>query len=735
MRPDRSTPAGTDLQHRVQIYDDDAFLVESVVRFAGAALGAGDAVVLIATAPHLAALEERIEAHGLSVAALRAQGRYLAMEAARTLAELLRDGRPDPERFEAVIGAPIRAAAARPGAQVHAFGEMVSLLWAQGRPEAAVRLEELWSELAATLPLSVLCAYPKAAFEGAADGDAVRAACEQHSDVLSPESYPALASPEQRLRAIGRLHAEEVSRAPELEKSRRVNEQLLRLAAIVESSDDAIVGKTLDGIVTSWNSAAERIFGFSAEEMIGTPISRTFPPDRQSDSPTILDKIRRGERVEHFETERIRKDGRRIHVSLTVSPIRDASGRIIGASKIARDVTERKRLEAEREQLLGIAQRACAEAEAASRSKDEFLATLSHELRNPLAALRNAIGAARLGDRDPERALEIASRQTEQLSRLIDDLLDVSRITHGRVRLNRKRVALREVLEAAAETTRHLVEEREQRMRVSLPPDSVRVDGDPLRLEQIVVNLIGNAVKHSERGGSLALTGELAGREAVIRVRDDGAGIAPDLLPRIFDLFVQGHPPGARASGGLGIGLAIVRSLATLHGGRVEAHSEGVGKGAEFVVRLPAAEPAEQAVAASAAYTESRDRPGVRVLLVEDNLDAAESMMMLLEVFGHSARVAADGAQALEQARAELPDLMLVDIGLPGIDGYEVARRVRATAELRDVALIALTGFGRDEDRHLALAAGFDHHLTKPVDPDALRKVLARVSAGERRFA
>jgi PAS domain S-box-containing protein len=734
MRPDDSTPARADPQHRVQIYDDDAFLVESVVRFAGAALGAGDAVVLIATEHHLAAVEEGLEAQALSVATARAQGRYVALEAARTLAELLQDGRPDAERFEALIGAPIRAAAARPGAQVHAFGEMVSLLWGQGRPEAAVRLEELWSELARTLPLSVLCAYPKAALEGgAADADAARAVRDLHSDVLSSESPTALASPEERLHAVGRLHR--VARATELDKSRRVNEQLLRLAAIVESSDDAIVGKTLDGIVTSWNPAAERIFGFSAAEMIGTPISRIFPPERQSDALTILGKIRRGERVNHFETERVRKDGRRIDVSLTVSPIRDASGRIIGASKIARDVTERKRLEAEREQLLALAQRACAEAEAASRSKDEFLATLSHELRNPLAAVRNAIGAARLGEGDSERALGIAARQTEQLSRLIDDLLDVSRITHGRVRLNRKRIALRDVLEGAVETTRHLVEERAQKLQVSLPADSVRVDGDPLRLEQIVVNLIGNAVKHTERGGSLAVSGGLEGDEAVIRVRDDGEGIAPELLPRIFDLFVQGHPPGARASGGLGIGLAIVRSLASLHGGRVEAHSEGLGKGAEFVVRLPAAEVSQPAAVQPAAYGAGRGESGVRVLLVEDNLDAAESMMMLLEVFGHSARVAPDGAQALEQACADPPGLMLVDIGLPGIDGYEVARRVRATPELRDVALIALTGFGRDQDRHLALAAGFDHHLTKPVDPEALRKVLARVASGERRFS
>jgi PAS domain S-box-containing protein len=722
--------------HRVQLYDGDAFLVESMVRFVGGGLGAGQAGVAIATAPHLFALEAGLRANGLDVEGLRAAGRYLGLEAAQTLKSLLRGGRPDPALFAAAIERPIRALLERHGAPVRAFGEIVSLLWADGRHEAVLQLEELWNELSDKLGVEVLCAYPAGAFGDAAESSAFLEICGRHSHVGPSESYVALASPEERLRAIADLQQKASALEPEIEKNRRASESLSRLAAIVESSEDAIVGKTLDGIVTSWNSAAERMFGYRAEEMIGKPILATIPPERRSDFPTILEAIRRGERVAHFETERVRKDGRRIHVSLTVSPIRDESGRVIGASKIARDVTERKRLEAEREQLLGIAQRACAEAEAASRSKDEFLATLSHELRNPLSAVRNAVSAARLGGRSSEHALEIAARQTEQLSRLIDDLLDVSRITHGRVRLNRRRVPLRGILERAAASTKFLLHDHEHRLALSLPPESLFVDGDPVRLEQIVVNLIGNAVKHSAESGSIQVSGERRGSEAVIRVRDDGAGIAPELLPHVFDLFVQGRPEGQRLKGGLGIGLTIVRSLVALHGGRVEARSEGLGKGAEFVVVLPgASQEAAQAVSSDPTPARAAGGDATRVLVVEDNTDAAESMMMLLEVFGHVVRVAPDGESALEMARSEAPDLMLVDVGLPGIDGYEVARRAREMPELREIVLIALTGFGREEDREHARAAGFDHHLLKPVDPEALRRMVARIAEGSRRSA
>jgi|GEM_PF-3910757 len=302
-----------------------------------------------------------------------------------------------------------------------------------------------------------------------------------------------------------------------------------------------------------------------------------------------LDRIRRGEHVEPFETTRIRKDGRRAILSWSLAPIRDSRRQIVGAVRCARDVTEEKRLEAEWEQRLEIAERARADAQASSRSKDEFLATLGHELRNPLSAIRNAIVSAQLDPRRCKRALEVAWRQTEQLDRLADDILDISLVEQGRVRLKRRCIPLLEVIECAVTSTRRFVEERGHRLTVSAPADPIRVDGDPVRLEQILVNLVRNAAKYTKGGGRIDLLLERDGAEAVLRVRDNGMGIPADVLPRIFDLYFQAERTFKHQQDGLGIGLSVVRSLVSLHDGRIEARSDGLGKGAEFVVHLPAA--------------------------------------------------------------------------------------------------------------------------------------------------
>ncbi|MEB2345738.1 MAG: PAS domain S-box protein [Deltaproteobacteria bacterium] len=711
--------------HLVQFYEDDEALLRPLARFAGGGLGAGDSFLAIATKEHLDELERRLSANGLDVAAAQASGRFQRFDAAATLGAILREGRPDRERFAEVVGGALRKVAAR-GAPVRAFGEMVALLWAEARAEAAAELEALWNDLVAELPCTGLCAYPLAGFAGASR-EALRRICAAHSEVVLAEDGDVPLGPAGRAVTLDRL--EERTRALEsaLERSREVAESRSRLAAIVEGSGDAIIGKTLEGVVTSWNSAAERIFGYRAEEMIGQPTARLIPADRPDDVSAILGAIRRGERVDHYETERIRKDGTRIQVSLSVSPIRDASGGVTGAAKIVRDVTARRALEAQREQLLGVAQRARAEAEAASRSKDEFLAMLSHELRNPLAALRNAVYSARLDPGRRERALEIATHQAEQLGRLVDDLLDLSRITQGAIRLSRHRVPLNELVERAAATAYPLFEARGHRLSVSVPPEPLLCEGDPVRLEQVVGNLLDNAARYTNAGGHIELHLERCGDDAVLRVRDDGIGIAPEALPRIFELFVQAGQQPERAVGGLGIGLAVVRDLVALHRGRVEAHSEGPGRGAEFVVFLPCVGGTFRTEPDAGGESPAAPQPGgLRVLIVEDNADAAEGLMMLLEVFGHQVRVARDGPSALEAARGDPPDVMLVDIGLPGIDGYEVARRVRETPALGEVPLVALTGFGLEDDRRRALAAGFDHHLTKPVDPARLRKLLAR---------
>jgi signal transduction histidine kinase/PAS domain-containing protein/ActR/RegA family two-component response regulator len=389
----------------------------------------------------------------------------------------------------------------------------------------------------------------------------------------------------------------------------------------------------------------------------------------------------------------------------------------LAGERIALGIERAARRDAEREVRESL--------EASNRVKDEFLAMLGHELRNPLSAVRNAVATASLDDVRRPRALEIARRQADQLGRLIDDLLDVARITQGRIVLRKERANLTEILERAVESVRALVEERGVRLTVQTPA-SIRVEADPARLEQVFVNLLSNAAKYTEAGGRIDVTSERQGDEAAIRVRDTGIGIAPELLPRMWELFVQGDRALDRAQGGLGIGLTLARRLVELHGGKIEARSEGPGRGAEFVVRLPASSMASGESLPSAAPQPPPDRCA-RVLLVEDNPDTAESLIMFLEVLGHRVCPVYDGAAALDAARTSPPDVMLVDIGLPGMDGYEVARRVRRDPGLDRVVLVALTGYGREEDRERAMAAGFDFHLVKPVSPDALHGLVARL--------
>jgi PAS domain S-box-containing protein len=702
--------------HVVQFYDDETFLLDIIVRFIGPALGAGEVCLIIATAPHREQLAEQLTLRGFDLSALSEQGRYVALDAADTLSRFMADGWPDEKRFVEVLGGTVaRAVAASEVPHVYAFGEMVALLWAAGRPEAALRLEELWNDLAKTLSFSLLCAYPLGAFRGQAYDAALLRICGAHSRAYPSEGLNGhddrLGFPEgvtEKAEAIEtQLAGREIARA--------------RLAAIVENSDDAIVSKSLDGIVTSWNPAAERMFGWTSEETVGRHITLIIPRERRAEEDEVLARIRRGETVDHFETIRITKDGRLLNISLTVSPIRDSAGRIVGASKIARDVTEKKRLEAElSDKLLQLAE--------SDRRKDEFLAMLGHELRNPLSAVRNAIVTARLDPSRRDRALDIAYRQTDQLARLVDDLLDVARITRGRMTLRTETVRLAGVVERAVETTLDLVEARAHLLTVALPEESLYVNGDPSRLEQVVVNLITNAAKYTEPGGRIEVSLQREAEPAVLRVRDNGVGITPEMLPRVFDLFAQADRGPARAEGGLGIGLTVVRRLVELHGGQVEVTSEGLGRGSEFRVSLPCV-PAVEALAVPARPEREAHGGSARVLVVDDNADVAEGLMMLLELLGHRVRVAHDAMAALEAVRVNAPDLMLVDIGLPGMDGYELARSIRQESRLASVVLVALTGYGRDEDKRKAREAGFDDHLVKPLTPETLQKLLGRLGS------
>jgi two-component system CheB/CheR fusion protein len=409
----------------------------------------------------------------------------------------------------------------------------------------------------------------------------------------------------------------------------------------------------------------------------------------------------------------------------------DADGRPVRMLGAAIDVTERR-----------AAEEALREAD---RRKDELLAMLAHELRNPLAPIRNALAVLKAGGADGEAVRDILERQVRHLARLVDDLLDVSRVLRGKIDLRKEPLELAAVVACAVETAQPAIAEFGHRLSIDLPPAPVRFVGDPVRLAQVLANLLNNAAKYTDPMGRIALTatmvvpedGNGSGTETsgpaadaepgelVIRVRDTGIGISAALLPRVFDLFEQADRSLGRSQGGLGIGLTLVKRLVELHGGRVEAHSAGTGRGSEFVVRLPLPVQAANAPPASAVVNGARAAPRRRVLVVDDNRDAAESLAALLRIQGHDVRVAGDGPKALASAEEDPPEVVFLDLGMPGMDGYEVARRMREGPTLRQAILVALTGWGQDEDRRRTRAAGFDHHLVKPADPEALEGLLA----------
>jgi signal transduction histidine kinase/ActR/RegA family two-component response regulator len=409
------------------------------------------------------------------------------------------------------------------------------------------------------------------------------------------------------------------------------------------------------------------------------------------------------------------------------------SGRIYGADDLraARDLADRAAVAVENATLLGALREA-------DRRKDEFLAILAHELRNPLAPIRNALQILRAkGPAEPQLqwSRDVIDRQLQQMTRLVDDLLDVSRITRGKIELRRQRVLLAEVVSSAVEACRPLLEKRSHELVVKVPAEPITLEADQARLAQVLSNLLNNAAKFSDVGGRIAITAERQGDEVAIRVKDTGIGIPPEMLSHIFEMFTQVDRSLERSQGGLGIGLTLAKRLVELHGGEVEAHSDGAGQGSEFVVRLPVATASEGREPALAAGDGERTGApaGCRILVVDDNRDAVESLAMLLRLLGHQVETALDGLEAVEVASAFGPDVVLLDIGLPKLNGYEAGRRIRDERG-EGIVLVALTGWGQEQDRRQSKEAGFDHHMTKPVDFDALKTLLAE-TIGPRRSA
>lgn len=657
-------------------------------------------------------------------------------------------------------------------------------------------------------------------------------------------------------------------------ENKSTDEVTTLLASIVESSEDAIISKTLTGQILTWNRGAEKIFGFTAEEAIGKPITIIIPSDRYDEERMILSRLSRGERIEHYETVRMGKDGRRIDISVTISPLRDSTGTVIGASKVARDVTARKQAETDLQLVHDMSMRLAAtldlrvildetlrtaaaidgttmgllslhipdikririeasmgfdeeflrsvadgpttasvrglcfqqrrrvivedvESDPAfatfrntarrggfraahstplvtrsgnivgvlstyfrqphrpsersmrlidvcarqaadfienvrlyhqlreeDRHKDEFLATLAHELRNPLAPLTNALNLMRLSDDlspSMQQLRDIMEQQVIQLNRLVNDLLEVSRIKRDKIQLRKGPTELAAVIANAVETSRPLIEGAGHQLAVTLPPNPITLDADAVRLTQAISNLLNNAAKYTEPGGQIWLSGQRLGSEVVVSVRDTGAGISQEQLPKVFDMFAQADRPNHLGQGGLGIGLALAKRLIEMHGGKLEAHSDGIGKGSEFIVRLPLASVQPRPPADRKPV---RELPSRQILIVDDVPSALYVLGKLLERMGQKVRTADSAATALECVRAQRPDIIISDIGMPNSNGYELARQLRQEPGFEHVILAALTGYGQESDRQRAIEAGFDYHLVKPVSVEALEDLL-----------
>ncbi len=640
----------------------------------------------------------------------------------------------------------------------------------------------------------------------------------------------------------------------DVSERKRAEEAAAQLAAIVASSEDAILSKTLDGVIRSWNAAAERVFGYTAQEAVGKNITLLIPVERLDEEAVILARLQQGQRIEHFETVRLAKGGRRVYISLSVSPVKDHEGRVIGASKIARDITERKRAddvlrETEERQALAVAaanlgdwswdattdamsfsQRAleifgippgqsmtrsamqalvheedrrpaemqielstatggnyeveyrvvrpggeqvwvsskgkaqyradgaisgifgvvqdiserkrlesdlrlrAEELADADRKKDEFIAMLAHELRSPLAPLRTGLQLLKLGAADAsalEKARGMMDRQLSHMVRLIDDLLDVSRISSSRLHLQKARVSLSDIVNHALEAVGPAIQAAGHQLEVSMPEGPVVFEADLTRLAQVFGNLLSNSVKYTPNGGRIWLKADVRGGDAVVSVKDTGIGIPGDALPRVFEMFSQVDRSLERVTGGLGIGLALVKGLVETHGGTVSAESPGVGLGTTFTVHLPlrggdTAVPQTEAVARAEVTLVP---PRRKVVVADDSVDGAEVLAELLEAMGNEAHVAHDGLSAVELVERVRPELVLMDVGMPRQNGLDATRQIRQQPWGRPMTIIALTGWGQDADRQRSRAAGCDGHLVKPIDFEQLEKLLSELPA------
>jgi PAS domain S-box-containing protein len=501
----------------------------------------------------------------------------------------------------------------------------------------------------------------------------------------------------------------------------RLNAQLCeseaRFKAMANTAPAMLWITEADGSCSFLSRGWQEFTGQTEAEALGFGWLNVTHPDDRARAESVFRRAN-AQREAFANDYRLRRaDGEYRWVIDAGRPRCDEDGRFLGYIGSVIDVHERTQAE----QSLRDA----------DRRKDEFLATLAHELRNPLAPLRNSLQILRLGGADSGAAqglLEMMERQVSQMVRMVDDLMEVSRITRGLIELRKESIDLATVIRSAVETSRPLIEANGHQLAISLPSDMIALEGDTVRLSQVFANLLNNAAKYTEPGGQIWLTARREAGEAVVSVRDNGIGLSAEMLPVVFDMFMQVDRSTDRAQGGLGIGLTLVKTLVELHGGTVAGHSDGPGQGSEFTVRLPVCAPESRAGQVPSTRPEAPELPKRRVLVVDDNHDAAVSLGMLLKILGSDVQLAHSGASALETIETYRPDVVLLDIGMPDMDGFEVARRIRANQRLSHVVLIALTGWGQAEDRHRTQSAGFDHHVVKPADVMTLQSLLGTVT-------
>jgi PAS domain S-box-containing protein len=580
---------------------------------------------------------------------------------------------------------------------------------------AALHSQEPWSDL----PLLLLTRH-------GADSDAALQALTALGNVTlleRPTRINALVSAARTaLRARERQYQTRAYFAERDRINSALRESEQRYRAIVEQVREfAIFMLDPHGRATSWNEGVKRVLGYNEIEFLGLDVpAKVFAPeDVASGVPQreLRDAATKGAAGD--DRWKMRKDGTRFWASGITTALRDPAGHLIGFTKIVRDLTDRKRAE---EAL-----------KRADRRKDEFLATLAHELRNPLAPIRNSLNLLRITpnlDPSADRVYEMMERQVDHIVRLVDDLLEVSRITRGKIQLRKEHVEIAAIVRSAIETSNPIIDAGHHQLAVTLPPQPVLVDGDPVRLAQVVANLLNNAAKYTNPHGQIWLSARRQDESVCISVRDNGIGIPLEMQPYIFEMFTQVHRDSQRSQGGLGIGLTLVQSLVEMHGGSIEVRSAGAGQGSEFVVKLPALEERRHmSTSPGASPARGSVLSPQRVLVVDDNCDAARSLGMLLKYLGADVQVVHDGPAALRAVEEYRPSTVLLDLGMPKMDGYEVARRIRERAEFDQVTLIALTGWGQDDDRRRTRAAGFNHHLVKPADISSLQMLLSTPAA------